>query len=668
MSTPIGQDPKLAAHNFLKEIKEDARKRIFALDDTGIRLLLGKDLGSKCDSHKDPGAALQNLRECTASINLLQTIASLEKEEDQKKEIEKGLPFLSFNNQLRNMFVSLQEKPYDINQIDRIKRAVQSYVLALLVIKKKLKKEDYNNILNILRNIRQGPLKETLIIAFVEPNDYKEFTPEWENWKSFERAANNYWDAALPNIDVTNLDQLKEKINDSVRNWENETGTRHDEEKRVREGKLRENEGRLKKGIEIYESLAEGKYPLFHLINLLPLYYKDKNLSKLLETFERIKKLDPECPQAHFYLGGKKISGKKEQEAEGIAMLKKSYLADPGLCAEASKLFRKKSLHSEIVDCLDNYIEKHPWDVPAAELLLEALWETKQFAVVQNCIHLVLSKKSEMQNQVSAPLVYLYLGLMQYEQEETKNLPALLEFQKIAIKEIEETTQDYKEEIPNSFSSLCLNTLKTLSFDSLEKKQSNRKIIKTIKERYLSAEDKGPKKKEKKIMVTVENDKALPPAQKQVEEEKIRFFENFVRGRFAVANGIKKKMVQQHDKLKKELPQKKIFKNNLSIEKLHSSQCFLRAIEHGILKRLDKNNFHLFLKVGGLCSGEKNTGEIALQYFFAIDQQFPNVLKNERERIKELKVNFPSFKKFSWEAKEVKKVETGGLIKLKHKM
>jgi hypothetical protein len=107
MSTPIGQDPKIAAHNFLKEIKEDARKRIFALDDTGIRLLLGKDLGSKCDSHKDPSAALQNLRECTASIDLLQTIASLEKEEDQKKEIEKALPFLSFNNQLRNMFVSL---------------------------------------------------------------------------------------------------------------------------------------------------------------------------------------------------------------------------------------------------------------------------------------------------------------------------------------------------------------------------------------------------------------------------------------------------------------------------------------------------------------------------------------------------------------------------------
>ncbi len=668
MSTPIGQDPKLAAHNFLKEIKEDARKRIFALDDTGIRLLLGKDLGSKCDSHKDSSAALQNLRECTASINLLQSISSLEKEEEQKKEIEKALPFLSFNNQLRNMFISLQEKPYDINQIDRIKRAVQSYVLALLVIKNKLKKEDYNNILNILRNIRQGPLKETLIIAFVESNDYKEFTPEWENWKSFERAANNYWDAALPNIDVTNLDQLKEKLNDSVYKWENATGDRHSEEKRVREAKMRESEGRFKKAIEIYELLAESKYPLNHLIDLLPLYYKDKNLSKLLETFERIKKLDSECPRAHFYLGEKKINGKKEQEAEGVAMLKKSYLADPGLCAEASKLFRKKSLHSEIVDCLDNYIEKHPWDVPAAELLLEALWETKQFAVVQNCIHLVLSKKSEVQNQVSAPLVYLYLGLMQYEQEEAKNLPALLEFEKIVIKEIEETTKDYKEDIPNSFSSLCLDTLKTLSFDSLEKKQINRRIIKNIKERYFSGEDKGEKRKEKKIMITMESDKALPPAQKLVEEEKIRFFESFVKGRFSIANSIKKKMLQRHDKLKKELPQKKIFKNNHAIEKLHSSQCFLRAIEHGILNRIDKNNFHLFLKIGRLCSGEKNTGEIALQYFYAIDQHFPDVLKSDRDKIKELKVNFPSFKRFSWETSEVEKVETGGIIKLKRKI
>lgn len=265
MSVPIGQDQKLAAHNFLKDIKEDARKRIFALDDTGLKLLLGKDLGSKCDSYKGPAAALQSLRECTASINLLQEIASLEKEDDQKKQIDKGLPFLSSNTQLRNMFLSLREKPFDINQVDRIKRAVQSYVLAILVIKNGLKKADYNIILNILRNIRQGPLKDILIISFIEPNDSKELTPEWGDWKSFERAGQNYWDSALPHVEITNLDRLKEKINDAIFNWEKKTGVRHEEEKRLKEAKILESEGRFKKAIEIYESLIENKESLNHL-------------------------------------------------------------------------------------------------------------------------------------------------------------------------------------------------------------------------------------------------------------------------------------------------------------------------------------------------------------------------------------------------------------------
>ncbi len=355
MSVPIGQDSKLAAHNLLKDIKEDVRKRIFALDDTGLKLLLGKDLGSKCDSHKDPSTALRSLRECTASIDLLENIAQLEKEIDQKKVIDKSLPFLASNNQLRNMFLSLKEKPYDINQIDRIKRAVQSYVLAILVIKNDCKNPPYQIILNILRHLRQGSLKNVLIIAFIEPNNFKEFTPEWENWKSFERAAENYWDSSLPLVNVTNLDQLKEKINDSVSAWEKMSGARHNEEKRVEEAKIRESEGRINKAIEIYEELVANKTSLNHLFSLLTLYYKDKNLSKLLSTFENIKKLDPEYPPAFFYLGQKKINGKKEAETEGVAMLKKAYLADPGFCVPASKLFRKKRLYAEIVNCLDNY-------------------------------------------------------------------------------------------------------------------------------------------------------------------------------------------------------------------------------------------------------------------------------------------------------------------------
>lgn len=349
-------------------------------------------------------------------------------------------------------------------------------------------------------------------------------------------------------------------------------------------------------------------------------------------------------------------------------MLKKAFHADPGLCVPASKLFRKKGLYSEIVDCLDNYIEKHPWDIPAAELLLEALWETKQFAVVQNCIQLVLVKKSEMQNQVSAPLVYLYFGLMQYEQEEIKNLPALLEYQKIVLKEIEETVAGFREDVPDGLVSSSLNVLKTLSFDVLEKKQKNRKIIKDIKERYLSNNDKPAKKKEKKIMLSVQNEKEFHPAQKLFSDEKIRFFDNFVKGKFAVANEIREKLVKSHEQLKKDLPQKKIFKNNSGIDELSSTQCFLRAIEHGILGRLDKNNRLLFLKIARLCSKEKNTGEIALQYFYAIDKDFPDILKDDRERIKELKVIYPSFKRFSWEPKETKKVDGGGVIKLKHKI
>ena len=314
------------------------------------------------------------------------------------------------------------------------------------------------------------------------------------------------------------------------------------------------------------------------------------------------------------------------------------------------------------------YIEKHPWDIPAAELLLEALWETKQFAIVQNCIQLVLKKRSEMQNQVSAPLVYLYFGLMQYEQEETKNLPVLLEYQKIVLKELEETISGFKEDLPEGFLSCSLEVLKTLSFDLLKKKQANRKIIKNIKDTYFSKENKKSKRKEKKIMISMQGEKESHSAQKQTNDEKLRFFDNFVKGRLAVANGIKKKMFQEHEQLKKEILQKKVFKSNLSIEKLHSSQCFLRAIEHGILNRLDKNNLLLFLKVARLCSKERNTGEIALQYFYVIDQSFPDILKNDREIIKELKVNYPSFKRFSWEPKDAKKTDTGGLIKLKHKM
>jgi len=669
VSNPIGQDQKLAAHNFFKEIKDDSHKRIFALDNTGIKLLLGKDLGSKCDTYKEPYIALQNLRESLTVIELLQKIENIEKDEEKKNEIEEIIPLLPINGQLRNMVLSLKEKPYDMHQIDKIKAAVQSYVLVLLVIQKGVKKEDYDQILNLLRSIRQSPLKETCIISLVEPNDYKELSAEWEIWKNFERAAQNYWDATVPLINVTSFDRLKDKVNDSIFQWEKEEGVRYAIKKSEREADQCQAEGRFKKAIEIYEKLFEKKRLPNYLLCLMELYFKDKNLSKFLETFERIKKLDPEHPFAHFYLGEKKISGKKEKDAEGIKLLKKSVMFDPALSPAAAKLFRKKGLIKEIINCLGPYLEDHPWDIATSEILLEALWEENQLAAVQSCIHLVLKKKADMQHPFPAPIVYLYLGLMEYEEEETKNLPALLEFEKVAIKEIEETTKFYHENVPVGLFACFLEILKTFSLDFLKRKKVNKKLIAVIKSRYFSNEDKGQKRKEKKAMINIIDEKELPSPQKLIEDQKIKFFECFVKGQFATAKQIKKKLLEEHEKNKEEFPKKIIFKNNLPMEKLNSRQCFLRAIEHGVLKKISKKNSHLFLKVARLSSNAKNTSEMALQYFHVIDQFSPSMLKSDHEKIKELKIVNSSSKRFSWEPKETKKKGgDSGVIKLKRKI